>query len=602
MANDIVVLKSMGDALRHTGYKNLESAVSEIIDNSLEAKAKDVFIIISEKHSEKSHRKCIDEFAFLDNGMGMDDDKLGSCLAIGYTTHEDRKGMGRFGVGLPQSSLFVTPIVEVYSWQDGIENCKMVYLDINKVKTGEQDKIPDPIPAEIPEKYRKFLKYKITEDKEFDFTKHGTLVYWKNCDNVVPKTMNSVVDRLDFTLGQKFRYLIRTNKATGKYDSAIHILNAQASDPYRKKILPNDPLFLMEENYVLGDKGNPGLVIKPGDTDYCKAEPIFEPYSECAEKDIPVKYLDPKTGDEKDSKVTLKFSIVKKEFYDQTASPGDPGKSKLGQYAAKMEGVSVVRAKREIDFGHFDFYSSINSPYHRWWGCEISFDPELDETFGVANNKQHVDLNALNRDDYRDEAIQPIWILLEQEITKILNEMVKKNKKTRAGSRSTLKNTSPTEELINKAESKDAPVPLPELTESDINRAKENLKDEGIEDPTDDDVRAYFNNQVNIQYDVKSEKNPFFDSETIGGKMIALYINRLHPFYKHFIEPLETQTDENGENNADPNLKITLELLFAAFVKAQHELKEEAFKVVDEFITDWDYKLRKYINEQYKKD
>lgn len=46
MGKSIVDIKNMGDALRNTGYKNIESAVAEIIDNSLEAKAKDVFIIL----------------------------------------------------------------------------------------------------------------------------------------------------------------------------------------------------------------------------------------------------------------------------------------------------------------------------------------------------------------------------------------------------------------------------------------------------------------------------------------------------------------------------------------------------------------------------
>ena len=46
MARSIVDIKNMGDALRNTGYKNIESAVSEIIDNSVEAEAKNIFIIL----------------------------------------------------------------------------------------------------------------------------------------------------------------------------------------------------------------------------------------------------------------------------------------------------------------------------------------------------------------------------------------------------------------------------------------------------------------------------------------------------------------------------------------------------------------------------
>ena len=44
MAQDIFEIKTMGDALRNTGYKNIECAMSEIIDNSVQAEAKNVFV------------------------------------------------------------------------------------------------------------------------------------------------------------------------------------------------------------------------------------------------------------------------------------------------------------------------------------------------------------------------------------------------------------------------------------------------------------------------------------------------------------------------------------------------------------------------------
>lgn len=63
MGKSIVDIKHMGDALRNTGYKNIESAVSEIIDNSVEAGAKDIFLILSEEIS-KSGRKVVSEIGF----------------------------------------------------------------------------------------------------------------------------------------------------------------------------------------------------------------------------------------------------------------------------------------------------------------------------------------------------------------------------------------------------------------------------------------------------------------------------------------------------------------------------------------------------------
>ena len=128
---EIIKISAMADALRNTGYKNIESAMAEIIDNSIQWDAKNVLVIVTEKLSEITGRKRIDEIAFLDNGCGMDEDTLAGCLAFGYTQNKNRNGMGRFGVGLPQSSMYACPRVEVYSWTEnnyGYENCKKVYL------------------------------------------------------------------------------------------------------------------------------------------------------------------------------------------------------------------------------------------------------------------------------------------------------------------------------------------------------------------------------------------------------------------------------------------------------------------------------------------
>ena len=99
MGQSIVQIKQMGDALRSSGYKSIDSAVAELIDNSIEAGAHDIFVIMTEHVDPVTHRKAIYEFGILDNGSGMDISKLASCLGIGFTTKSDRSGMGRSGVG-----------------------------------------------------------------------------------------------------------------------------------------------------------------------------------------------------------------------------------------------------------------------------------------------------------------------------------------------------------------------------------------------------------------------------------------------------------------------------------------------------------------------
>jgi len=589
MAHQIVIIQQMGDALRNTGYKNIESAVAEIIDNSIEAKANDVLVLVSESTNSKTGRKYVTEFAFLDNGTGMDIEQLGSCLGIGSTSRSARRGMGRFGVGLPQSSLHVCPSVDVYSWQGGYENCHKVFLDIELVKTGEQVQIDDPVKQEIPKEYAKFLDYK-APDGQYDFTKNGTLIHWKKCDRVSPKTMRFLFNTLDFSLGRKFRYLIKDNTHN------IRLIDVGNEDFYRD-VMPNDPLFLMTPNFVLGNVNDPENIEPQKNTN--RTEPLFEPYgnSEFPDGVVPIEvyYTDRDTREVKQSVVHVKFSKVRDVFYDKTAMPArDPGSTPMGKFAAKMEGISIVRAGREIDFGMFDFYKNINQPQHRWWGCEINFTPELDEAFGVANNKQQVELHELDTIDYDGEEVQPIWLQLYSVIHNTITDMYNKNKATREKTRTIEDIKSPVSEIINAAEiNNDADsesgrvkeeTPLDEL----IGKNKERLEEHGIEEPTEDDAITYMNNKVNITYK-DSGRGPFFDySFSLGSCDIT--INMSHIFYKKFFSEIETDT----------NMKTAFELYIAAFVKTIDEIVgDQQREVSDNIVSEWDSKLRKYISEQY---
>ena len=541
MGSSIVDIQNMGDALRNTGYKNIESAVAEIIDNSVEANAKDIFVILREGIA-KSGRKVVTEIGFLDNGDGMNEKVLGSCLGIGASTRQARRGMGRFGVGLPQASLYACPDVEVYSWQDGVENTKRVYLDINKVKEGEQKEIDDPIKMPIPEPYNSYIKYQ-TLFKTYDFTKSGTLVIWKQCDRINPKTRGPLTERLEFSLGQKFRYFIHDGV------SKIKIIcdeNPEAA----VDIAPNDPLFLMEDNCVLCDPAEPKRVYKPGQNN--NAEAPFELYTakgtDTGEVNVPIKYYN-KNGEIETGSVLLRFSIVKDKFYDETAFPkgSNPGDYALGKHAAKMEGISVVRARREIDFRRFDFYNVINEPQHRWWGCEIVFEPVLDEIFGVANNKQYVELKKVDVEDLDPEErdVAPIWDQLADTIVPTIKAMYAQNKETRNNTRTFDDAQSQSTDIINTVENDPAISDYDDSSEETespsaeevAETGKEELKELGYEDPTDEQAARFINNSVNFVYADKGERSPAFDYKPVLTTTV-ITINTSHKFYTSFLSKI----------------------------------------------------------------
>lgn len=589
MGKSIVDIKHMGDALRNTGYKNIESAVSEIIDNSVEAGAKDIFLILSEEIS-KSGRKVVSEIGFLDNGEGMTDDILGSCLGIGASTRQARKGMGRFGVGLPQASLYACPKIEVYSWQNGISNVKKVYLDIDKIKNGEQTEIEDPVSISIPEKYATYLNYR-TETKTYDFTNSGTLVVWKECDHITPKTRGPLTNRLEFSLGQKFRYFIHDGDC--KIKVICHENPEAAID-----VLPNDPLFLMDDNLVLCDSSDPKSVYKPSQKK--TAEPPFELYTSkgitSGEVNIPIKYHD-KNGELAESTVLVRFSIVKDKFYDETAFPKgmNPGNYALGKHAAKMEGISVIRAKREIDFRRFDFYNVVNEPQHRWWGCEIVFNPELDEIFSVSNNKQYVELKETDVEDLDSDEneIPPIWNELANIIKPTIKDMYSQNEATRSKTRTFDETESPSTDIINTVENDSAITDFDYEEEDNPSKeevtkiGKKELKELGYENPIDEQATTFINNSVNFVYADKGERSPAFDYKAVL-KMTEITINTSHKFYTSFLKKIYT----------NPDVKVTFELFLASLMQSVRKTDIYQRDENDRLMTTWYNRLNNYISEQ----
>src|SRR5262245_35096028 len=87
-------------ATRDTGYRTVAAAVAELVDNSLQAGATDIQILVSDTDGLGL------SVAVLDNGCGMDAAVISTALRFGGTTRfNDRTGSGRYGMGLPNSSL-----------------------------------------------------------------------------------------------------------------------------------------------------------------------------------------------------------------------------------------------------------------------------------------------------------------------------------------------------------------------------------------------------------------------------------------------------------------------------------------------------------------
>ena len=68
--------------------------------------------VVNERERSRLH-----EIAVLDNGSGMDATTLRMALQFGNGTRlDDRSGIGRFGMGLPNASISQAARVDIWTW------------------------------------------------------------------------------------------------------------------------------------------------------------------------------------------------------------------------------------------------------------------------------------------------------------------------------------------------------------------------------------------------------------------------------------------------------------------------------------------------------
>ena len=346
----IVSAKLAIEAMRDNGYKNTATAVAELIDNSIQAGGSKIELMIMEKidYAMANPKARISEIAVLDDGHGMDATVLVAAMQFGNGTRlNDRSGMGRFGMGLPASSISQARRVDVWSWKKSGEVLH-TYLDIDDLGEGL---VPTPSKSEVPDIWKKASQ---------GIGKSGTLIVWSKLDRCVWKTAEALIRNSEFVIGRMYRKFI--------FDGKVVIRMCAFSDtaPSTKNIdqfaQANDP------GYLLAPSSTPA----PYDQ-----SPLFNQWGEV-----------PYTVDFNGEKhvVDVRYSLVKPDARKVAEGSAAAGATEFGKHAKRNVGISLVRAGRELVLDQ----NLVNSydPTERWWGVEIEFPPSLDVIFGVTNNKQ----------------------------------------------------------------------------------------------------------------------------------------------------------------------------------------------------------------------
>lgn len=173
---------SMIETFRAIGY-NIETAIADIIDNSISANAKNIWINFEWKGSKTW-------LSIKDDGIGMNDAELIQAMRPGSKNplqERNQKDLGRFGLGLKTASFSQARRLTVLSKKVGYISVFWTW-DLDFVnQTGNWD----------------LIKYLPDENLETEISKlvTGTIVLWNDIDRVV-KDFNQDDSKAEFKFNQ----------------------------------------------------------------------------------------------------------------------------------------------------------------------------------------------------------------------------------------------------------------------------------------------------------------------------------------------------------------------------------------------------------------
>ena len=593
-------------ALRDSRYHNTAYAIAELIDNSIEAHAPLIELLCMEEPQQVQSRtrRLVSEIAVLDNGSGMDVITLLNALRFGGgTRHNSDRGIGKYGMGLPTSSMSQCKKVDVWTWQDGIDSAWHSSIDVDTIERGDHE-VPFPDQnTPIPDTWKR------AGSPEIFASASGTLVVWSKLDKIQWRTANAIIENTSREVGRIHRIYINEELHTIQ---AASFLKGQPSKREReRRFIANDPLYLMK----------PTSTPAPWDN-----EPMFK---EWLSKEYPV------TVEGREITIEVKYSIVKPEALKTDSITKLPGSEDYGRHARHNIGVSVVREDREIvlEGAFLREGGSADNPQNRWWGCEVHFRRSCDELFGVDHNKQMVAkftqaAKTLAHDDRSRQVILDEMGLDEDIIHTIVGEirdqtraMMREIQKMFTQRRSTTNTDgrrSPEKKAVKTATDADRDaiaigVEQPTRTDKDRTEIPSEEREAGLTKQFIESGQSGQDAQqlarMLVQEDLSYQFNPaqlpgslIFSVESKYG-VLHINLNMDHPIYD-LLRHVEGRLDENSDE-ADPAFQaiVAIRLLLSSWARMedQTESKEERTRIQD-IAWHWGRQVDKVINQLRERD
>ena len=597
------------EAMRDSGYKDTDHALAELIDNSVEAGADLVEIIAVETPPDPGQRFArarVSEIAVADNGGGMDSTILRRALKFGDGTRLDRsnRGIGRFGVGLPQSSISQCQRVDVWTWQNGADNAFHCYLDLDEIKTRGQQDVPEPVVCAVPDRWRKVVA-NILEPS-------GTLVVWSQLDRVRWSGGAKTLERTAELCGRIYRKFL----ADGENQLSINLALVSNQGDHltiesEQDCPPNDPLYLIA----------PSSTPEP-----FHKQPMFKLFNE-REWPVPVGGVQ--------GKIYVRCTMARSEAINEAKSEipwpksyRNPGDAPWGKHADRNKGVSIVRARRELELS----LAWVNNyePTERWWSVEVEFDPILDEIFGVVNNKQHahafVEGARTNLEEIADpdetigmfrerleEASDPrfhlleVWAWIDDQIKRMRAERGKMRKGT--GVPRHPQTDQEIEDVVTpvineqtergeKGDSDNAPkISKEEKTQQLVDSLRQVRVDEKTAQEWIDETLGS-GRRVLLKSVTLGHRDAFFHVESVNN-VIEVWLNDQHPVHEHLIEVVSAESEDETHEEVVHRLQkaaFTLRMLLIAWARYEDKAPAGMKGAFEDFRMDWGREARKFFS------
>lgn len=582
-------------AMRDSGYRNTAYALAELIDNSIQANATEVELICLEQYEQvgSQTRLRLSEIATVDNGEGMTAQTLAIALQFGNGTHlSDRAGIGRFGMGLPNSSISQCRRLEVWTWKNGPENALYSYLDVEEIEGSVKDRVPEPTPRPVPQEWR---------NRSQIIGASGTLVVWSRFEEyrLTWRGASATLRNTETLVGRMYRKFINDGRVT------IHLVQAGPDgEPTRRAAVVNDPLYLMENSST------------PAPFDQT---PMFQKWGE-RDEEFPIQI-----GSETHT-VWVRCSYATQATVPEDGL--DRGRKPYGKHAAKNLGLSIVREGRELDLD--TSWTNSYDPTERWWGVEIEFPSALDEQFGVTNNKQSATiLSQLAQYDWRDEAepnelqsdfcdrlteegdprgiLIPVVEHIREQIKQLRKRTKEQVKSTRGGNRTRHDQTGPEDTATSKFKKR---AEDGHTAEGDAEEFDEAAKDEYEKDLKDDKdypeneaadiAEAILKKGRKVSFLEKAmEGYAFFNVESKQGGVTNVVFNSSHPFYEQLIKTLHPNTEDDTERDLLDRVNMasdTLKIVFSAWARYEIEEARQRGKLAD-MRQEWGKMTRDFLQD-----